>query len=236
MMLLRQRIRTLPKWGNDDERVDRWAGKLLACRERALSKVDAEFGDPPHMVCHVVRSLHHVNGRQMPATPDGRRAGQPLADSIGAELGTAKAGPTAILNSVLKIDASACYKGGYNLNLTLPPTHPAQIEALVTGFFEQGGQELQINSFDATTLRDAQRKPENYGDLLVRIAGLSARFVDLSVAGTRGTHTSRRSRGLTRRSRGLTQGFGFALKAVCNGTIWEGIDEHSCNNPRHIFD
>ena len=71
------------------------------------------------MVCHVVRSLHYSDGRRIAASPDGRLAWTLVADSIGAQTGTAHDGPTATLNTVAKIDAARYYRGGYNLNLTL---------------------------------------------------------------------------------------------------------------------
>lgn len=176
-------LRQAPKWGNDDERADRWALRLLDIRERVLDRIDAACGDPGHLVCHVVRSLHHLDGRRLGATADGRQAAQPLCDSLGAECGTARGGPTAVLNSVLKIDTVRYYKGGTNLNLTLgPEAGPDLVGALIRGFFGQGGQELQINRLDASVLRAAQADPAAYGDLVVRIAGFSARFVDLSAA------------------------------------------------------
>ena len=177
-----ERLRRAPKWGNDDEAVDRWAMALLEMRERVLERIDQEFGHPGHVVCHVVRSLHHFDGRRVAASPDGRRAWTPVADSIGAETGTALHGPTAVLRSVAKVDAPRFYKGGYNLNLTLPraDTRPQALLPLISGFFGEGGQELQVNCVDVATLRAAQADPEGHGDLVVRFAGLSARFVDLS--------------------------------------------------------
>jgi pyruvate-formate lyase len=179
---VRNRVLAAPKWGNDDPRVDRWALALVEMRERVLDAVDVQFSHDTHVVCHVVRSLHRVDGLRIAASPDGRLAWTPVADSIGAETGTARNGPTAILNSVLRLDAPRYYRGGYNLNLTLSreSTTPEVIRTLVEPFFEQGGQELQINCFEAATLRAAQRHPESYGDLVVRVAGFSARFIDLS--------------------------------------------------------
>lgn len=179
---LQTALRAAPKWGNDDLRVDRWVLRLLELREAAMQQADAESDGAPHAVCHVVRSLHFLDGRTIGASPDGRSAGRPVADSIGAEVGTAANGPTATLQSVLKIDAARYYRGGYNLNLTLSPesTTPATVLALVDGFFGAGGQELQLNCYDAATLRKAQDRPEAYPDLIVRVAGFSGRFIDLS--------------------------------------------------------
>lgn len=179
---VRARLLAAPKWGNDDERADRWAVKLVAMRERVLNAVDAKFEHRPHTVCHVVRSLHHFDGKRIAASPDGRFAWTPVADSIGAQTGTALAGPTAVLNSVLKLDAPRNYRGGYNLNLTFSKSNanPNALMSLIETFFGKGGQELQINCFDATTLKAARENPEQYSDLIVRVAGFSARFVDLS--------------------------------------------------------
>jgi formate C-acetyltransferase len=138
------------------------------------------------MVCHVVRSLHYFDGRRIAASPDGRKAWAPVADSIGAETGTAHAGPTGVLNSVLKLDVAQAYRGGTNLNLTLPaarwsaPEMQETLLALVETFFAQGGQEVQISTLDPDVLRDAQARPERHGDLIVRVAGFNARFVDLA--------------------------------------------------------
>ena len=179
-------IRRAPKWGNGDPRADRWADVLVAMRERVLDAVDAEYGPGPHMQCHVVRSLHYMIGKRIAASPDGRHAWQPVADSIGAEIGTAHAGPTGVLNSVLKLNAAKNYRGGTNLNLTLPsatwnkPEMLDNLQSLVETFFAQGGQELQIASLNADVLRDAQAHPERHGDLVVRIAGFNACFVDLA--------------------------------------------------------
>ena len=179
---VRARLLAAPKWGNNDPRADRWAVELAAMRERVLNTIDEQFGHQPHMVCHVVRSLHHLDGKGIAASPDGRFAWTPVADSIGAQTGAAAAGPTAILNSVIKLNAAENYRGGYNLNLTLSKTNTAgdALIPLIETFFQGGGQELQINCFDAATLKAAQKRPERYSDLIVRVSGFSARFVDLS--------------------------------------------------------
>ncbi len=179
---VRAHLLAAPKWGNNDDRADQWATELVAMRERALDEIDARYGDSLHMVCHVVRSLHYLDGKRIAASPDGRFAWTPVADSIGAQTGTAVAGPTAVLNSVAKLDAARNYRGGYNLNLTLSrdSTTPDSLLPLIETFFARGGQELQVNCFDAKTLRAAKKTPERYGDLIVRISGFSTRFVDLS--------------------------------------------------------
>ncbi|MBT5533042.1 hypothetical protein HOK31_08275 [Candidatus Poribacteria bacterium] len=175
-------LRDAPKWGTDDARADRWAEELVRLREVALRHVEARLGLSRHVVCHVVRSLHHVDGRRIAASPDGRHAWEPVADSVGAETGTASEGLPSMLLSVLKLGAREHYRGGYNLNLTMlrPNTTPETMMGLIDGFFGEGGQELQIACWDAGLLRDAMRQPDRHGDLVVRVAGFNARFVDLS--------------------------------------------------------
>jgi formate C-acetyltransferase len=176
-------IADAPKWGNDDDRADRIGVELNARRDRALRQAAEACDAPPFAVCHVVRSLHHLDGKAIGATLDGREPNAPVGDSIGAVLGTQTAGPTALLNSVLKLDAAQWFSGIYNLNLTLPAgsqSAAAVLGALAQAFFEDGGQELQISVLDAATLRRAQQNPDRYRDLVVRVAGLNARFVELS--------------------------------------------------------
>jgi len=181
---VRRKLLNAPKWGNDDDRADKWARVWMDIREEVLREVEAELGCRRHIVQHVIRSLHHIDGSKLGATPDGRRAGTPVADSIGAVAGTAREGPTALLNSVLKLRPAEYWQGGYNLNLTLSPNTVSDknLLALVDAFFADGGQELQIGCLDADTLRDAKANPEKYPDLLVRIAGFNALFAKLSPA------------------------------------------------------
>ncbi|MDH7570741.1 MAG: pyruvate formate lyase family protein, partial [Armatimonadota bacterium] len=185
---LRRRLSNAPRWGNDDDRADRWALRLQEIREEVKREVEAELGEPYHLSCHVVRSLHHVDGRRIGASPDGRRAGKPVSDSIGACPGTPKAGPTALLNSVRKLQPARYWAGGTNLNLNLPPMavqsydQLRSVVAMVDAFFADGGQELQLACLDGAALRRAQRHPEEFPDLVVRVAGFNARFVSLSPA------------------------------------------------------
>ena len=104
-----------PKWGNDDEFTGRLMKTVNSLRKEVCKRVAARHHLPAIPICHVVRSLHHIDGTNIGATPDGRKAGDPLADSIGAVCGTTTEGPTAILNSVLEIDSSA-FLGVYNFD------------------------------------------------------------------------------------------------------------------------
>lgn len=179
-----RRIAGADKWGRDDDQQD--ASMIALCRRRtlALERFRLENGLDGAPVCHVIRSLHHLNGRRMGPTLDGRDAGEPLGDSIGPVAGTNREGPTAALNSVLKLEAPKHFAGIYNLNITLSGTQGRAdvISALSDAFFADGGQELQLNVLDADLLRSAMADPRRYRDLVVRVAGLNARFVELSPA------------------------------------------------------
>ncbi|MBN1671676.1 MAG: hypothetical protein JXR37_11610 [Kiritimatiellae bacterium] len=183
---LRVRLSNAPKWGNDDERADTWAAKWCAARGELLARAGERSGLGPILSSHVTRTLHHKHGAGLGASPDGRHAGAPLADSIGAQRGTAFGGPTALLNSVSKLDPPRFWPGGYNLNLALSRTalpgdrEAALVQNLVEAFFANGGQELQINCLDARMLRAAKRDPHAHRDLVVRVAGFNALFVRLS--------------------------------------------------------
>jgi trans-4-hydroxy-L-proline dehydratase len=110
----------------------------------------------------------------------------PLASSVAASVGCEQNGPTALLNSICKLDGSKSWQCGYQANVRFHSgmiANPAQREklrAMLNVYFQQGGQELQINVVDTATLRAAQKNPEQYRDVVVRVAGFSEFFVNLT--------------------------------------------------------
>jgi formate C-acetyltransferase len=119
-------------------------------------------------------------GRKVGATPDGREAFSPLADSLGAIHGKDIAGPTALLNSVTKLPL---YKaaGTPILNLRLKKEFiAAALKPLVMGYFARGGMQIQISCFSREDMLDAVEHPEKHGNLIVRIGGYSEYFNNLS--------------------------------------------------------
>ena len=124
-------------------------------------------------------------GEQTGATPDGRYAGTPVADGVSPTAGMDKFGPTASANSVSKIDHFIASNGTlFNMKF-----HPSALAgdsgiesfiSLVRGFFDQKGSHMQFNVVSRETLRDAQKNPEKYKSLVVRVAGYSALFTTLS--------------------------------------------------------
>ena len=118
------------------------------------------------------------------ATPDGRSAEEPLADGVSPSRGKDVSGPTAAGNSVAKLDHFIASNG----TLFNQKFHPAALKgdkglqnlaAVVRSYFDQKGMHVQYNVIDRDTLIKAQQKPEDYRDLIVRVAGYSAQFISL---------------------------------------------------------
>ena len=121
-------------------------------------------------------------GRGVGATPDGRLAGEPLCDSIGAINGNDVKSVTALLNSAASLCQSSM-AGTPVLNLKLDSSLlPISLPALVNGYFEQGGMQLQVTCVSREELLDAEQHPEKYPNLVVRVGGYSEYFSRLSPA------------------------------------------------------
>ena len=119
---------------------------------------------------------HEEHGRATSASPDGRRSGDTLADGSGPVQGYDNMGPTLSLKSTLAWEPSR-FLGGIAVNVKLASsTTEDVIMGLIKGYCEQGGVQLQFNVVDTETLIDAQKNPDKYGDLLVRIGGYSDYF------------------------------------------------------------
>ena len=132
----------------------------------------------------LVWTLHTDWANTVGALPDGRRAGEPFASSIGPRTGVQTGSPTAVIRDATAFDHYRC-AGGLTLNLRFDDAStntPAGLEALIAlleTYFNEGGLQVQINVVDTATLRDAQDHPEEHAGLLVRVSGFCARFNDL---------------------------------------------------------
>jgi formate C-acetyltransferase len=183
---LRRKLLAAPKYGNDLEAVDAIARDIVGhfCRTVERHR-DARGGDfRAHLLSFVLCVGY---GQNTAATPDGRRAGEPLANSMAAQQGMATAGPTALLRSAARLEPGRA-AAGTSLMLDVHPSilaghdRGAALAALVEGYFRLGGGHLQFNIADAEALRDAQREPDKHRGLVVRVSGYSAYFVDLDRA------------------------------------------------------
>lgn len=181
---LRQEIlNRLPKYGNDDDQVDQLAQELTEFISGETVKHKTWFGQQfiPSLFCWI---MHDRLGQVTCATPDGRGKGFPLGDGSGPAQGREKKGPTASILSSTKWDHHK-FIGGIAVNLKFGKSMFSQdslpkMLQIVKTFLQRGGFEIQINVVDRDTLLAAQKNPEAYQDLVVRIGGYSDYFVRLS--------------------------------------------------------
>jgi formate C-acetyltransferase len=182
---LRQRLlNETPKYGNDDDRVDELAHKWADCYcELVAGHANARGGI--YQPGFYTVSAHMPMGRHVGATPDGRHAGAPLADGgLSPSAGRDRAGPTAVLRSVSKLDLELASNGTL-LNMKFSPAvfqgerALGQFVALLRSFCTLRIPHVQFNVVSAETLRRAQQRPEEYRNLVVRVAGYSAYFCEL---------------------------------------------------------
>jgi len=171
-----------PKYGNDDDFADEIAKSVFEAYFDAVDgRPNTKGGE--YRVNLLPTTVHVYFGQVTGATPDGRKAGTPLSDGISPSHGADKNGPTAVIKSVAKIDHSKT--GGTLLNQKFMPDVLVDQEGrrkladLVRTYFKLGGHHIQFNVIRAETLRDAQEHPENYLNLIVRVAGYSDYFVNI---------------------------------------------------------
>lgn len=178
------KIVSLPKFGNDVEEVDLFAREAAYTYTRPLEKYKNPRGGSFQAGLYPV-SANVPLGAQTGATPDGRLAFTPVADGVSPAAGRDVNGPTAAANSVARLDHLIASNGTL-LNMKF---HPTALEgrkglesfvSLVRGYFDQKGSHMQFNVVSRETLIDAQKNPENYKSLVVRVAGYSALFTTLS--------------------------------------------------------
>ncbi len=184
---LRLRLETQgPKYGCDENAADRIAQDVSAFFCHAVAAQQTLRGGPfrPGFFSY---GMHVLEGLFLGATPDGRRAGEPVSNSFSPANGSERKGPTAALRSVAKVDHTLI-SNGCALNVKMMPAlfkndkSLERVLSLVKGYFSLGGMEIQFNVVSNDTLREAQRHPEHYRDLVVRVSGYSALFTDLGKA------------------------------------------------------
>jgi len=181
---LRQRfLNKTPKYGNDDDYADEIMTSIFEAYFEAVDgRPNTKGGN--YRINLLPTTVHVYFGNVVGATPDGRKAGEPLSEGVSPVQGADRHGPTAVMKSVAKMDHVRT--GGTLLNQKFTPQLLADEQGiekllyLIRGYFKMDGHHVQFNVVSADTLRDAQRHPERYRDLIVRVAGYSDYFVDLS--------------------------------------------------------
>jgi formate C-acetyltransferase len=183
--ILRQRlINRVPKYGNDNDLVDRFA-REWADRFSELVRAYPTIRGGTFQSGFYTVSAHVPMGANVGATPDGRHAGEPLADGgLSPTAGRDLKGPTAVLNSIAKANL-ALASNGTLLNMKFLPSFfegeeaLGKFVALLRGFSRLGIPHVQFNVVSRETLREAQSHPAQYRSLVIRVAGYSAYFVEL---------------------------------------------------------
>jgi len=182
--VLRRKALDAPKWGNNDDAVDRLYEEIYHAYCECVVKQKNYLGKPydPSMLAI---STHTPFGKVCQASPDGRMAGEPLCDGVTSPSpGTDVKGPVSVLLSAGKIDHTRIRGGLHNMKL-----HPSVLKGvegsrkllhLIKTYFDHPGFQIQFNVVDSRMLREAQEHPGDYRDLIVRVAGFSAFFVELS--------------------------------------------------------
>ncbi|MFC1563773.1 trans-4-hydroxy-L-proline dehydratase [candidate division KSB1 bacterium] len=171
-----------PKFGNDDDRADSIMKMLF---DAYFNEVDGRKNTKggEYRINLLPTTVHVYFGSVINATPDGRLAGEPLSEGISPVQGADRNGPTAVIKSVSKMDHIKT--GGTLLNMKFSPqvlegdTGLTKLSHLVRSHFKLDAHHIQLNVVTADKLKDAQKHPEMYRDLIVRVAGYSDYFVDL---------------------------------------------------------
>ncbi|MBQ9545638.1 MAG: pyruvate formate-lyase, partial [Clostridia bacterium] len=172
-----------PKVGNDDDRADEFAVRLTACFADALKGRRNSRGG-------VFRAgtgsamFYLWKADEIGASPDGRRKGEPFAANYSVSLFADVAGPFSVIRSLTKPELRRVVNGGpltleFASSMFSDPEGVEKVASLVKAFVDLGGHQLQLNAVNADKLKDAQRDPESHQQLIVRIWGWSAYFVEL---------------------------------------------------------
>jgi formate C-acetyltransferase len=178
-------VNRMPKYGNDDDRADALMRRAFEAFFAAVDGRPSARGGT-YRIQMLPTTCHVYFGSITGATPDGRRPSQPLSEGISPVQGADRRGPTAVVQSAAKMDHIRT--GGTLLNMKVTPSLVAtddgidKLGHLVRGYFKMDGHHVQFNVVRAETLRAAQAQPEEHRDLIVRVAGYSDYFCDLSPA------------------------------------------------------
>lgn len=178
---LRRQLWEAPKYGNDDDRADALANDLFQFVANGIRDRGIAAGMQYYLIVISNNQLNTEWGRRTAASYDGRHKGQFMNPANNPQGGANHSGPTAMLNSLAKFDAGL--HGGSVQNIKFTPdffnNRREVIKQMFRVYFARGGCHLMVTVVDHGVLEDAVKHPENYRDLIVRVSGFSAVFVNL---------------------------------------------------------
>jgi formate C-acetyltransferase len=176
-------LRDVPHYGNDDPYADE---EMAWISNTYIDVCDQIYSThTKHYKPGMYSAAAHIgHGQRSWASPDGRNTGEPLANAASAGQGREQHGPIALLNSATNIN-QGCVQNGMCVNIKFHPTAlqgeggRTKVAQMTQTYFDRGGAELQFNIVSTDTMKAAQKEPDKYKDLVVRIAGYSAYFTEL---------------------------------------------------------
>lgn len=177
-------INKAPKYGNDDAGADQMARDLTRWWAEETATLKTPLTGKKYRAGYLSWNYGIAYAPLTSATPDGRKRGVHLSNGVAAVTGMDKAGPTAAARAVGNLGLEIVPNGASH-TISLPPSlirdgeHREKLGGFLRGYCLDGGSALQINMIDAATLREAQRRPDTFRNLLVRVTGYNAYFVDL---------------------------------------------------------
>ncbi|HIS51365.1 MAG TPA: hypothetical protein IAC15_01330 [Candidatus Onthomonas avicola] len=179
---VRKRLMDCPKYGNDDDYVDAIFVDLHLFISQTIRAQAPLVGLDSYLGVTINNAQNTTLGRWVGATPDGRKAGMPMANANNPAPGTDQNGLPAMLNSLLKPphDVHAGMVQNLRLSRETFSENREKIHGLIQSYFDRGGAQLMISVVGREDLKRAMEHPEDYKDLIVRIGGLSQRFVALN--------------------------------------------------------
>ncbi len=180
---LRQELLRAPKYGNNLDSADKYAVWYVLFTNKLFSKYRTRDGGAIYTA--MASNTNNIPaGKEVAATPDGRKSGEPLSDAASPMHGMDINGPTSVINSMTKPDYTLVSCGTV-LNQKFSPSmfsddkKREKLLGLIKTYFKKGGQEIQINAISRDVLFDAMKNPQDYNNLIVRVSGFSAYYVYL---------------------------------------------------------
>lgn len=178
---LRRELQGVAKFGNDDDEADGMVQQVHNHVCRVTMAQAEKVGLDSYLAVIINNWANSLFGKTTAASPDGRLAGETLANAINPSPGMDRNGITAVLNSLVKIDPAIHAGAVQNMKFSrsMFTRNRPKLEALLAGYFRQGGTQAMITVVSRGDLEAAMREPEKWGHLMVRVGGFSARFIDL---------------------------------------------------------